>query len=44
MTFEIQILAWDKHKSVAGLNRLIGFQPPFVVNWISNGKTHTNKW
>jgi hypothetical protein len=23
MTLEIQVLAWDRHKQVAGLNRLI---------------------
>ena len=27
MTLEIQILDWDKHKIVAQLNRLMGFQP-----------------
>jgi len=27
MTLEIQVLAWDMHKNVAGLNRLMGFQP-----------------
>ena len=25
MTMEIQILAWDRHKNAAGLNRLMGF-------------------
>jgi hypothetical protein len=25
MTFEIKALAWDRHKNVAGLNRLMGF-------------------
>ena len=28
MTLEIQVLAWDKHKNVAELNRLMGFQHP----------------
>ena len=29
MTLEIQILAWDKHKNVAGLNLIMGSQPFF---------------
>jgi len=29
MTLFIQALAWDRHKNVAGLNRLMGSQPPF---------------
>ena len=28
VTLEIQIPAWDKHKNVAGLNWLMGSQPP----------------
>jgi hypothetical protein len=24
---EIQVMAWDSHKNVAGLNQLMGFQP-----------------
>jgi len=27
MTLEIQVLAWDRHKDVVGLNRLKGSQP-----------------
>ena len=27
MTLEIQVLAWDRHKNVAGLNWLMGSQP-----------------
>jgi hypothetical protein len=31
---EIQILAWDRNKNVAGLNRLIGYQDsPNVKNY-----------
>ena len=37
MTLEIQVLAWDRHKNVAGLNRLKGSQPSSPVdNWITN--------
>ena len=25
MTLEIQVLTWDRHTNVAGLNRLMGF-------------------
>jgi len=35
MTLEIQILAWDRHKNVAGLNRLMETQPsPLGICWI----------
>jgi hypothetical protein len=27
MMLEVQVLAWDRHKNVAGLNWVIGFQP-----------------
>jgi len=27
MTLEIQVLAWDRHKYVRGLNQLMGYQP-----------------
>ena len=30
--------AWDRHKNVARLNRLIGSQSSPLDNWISNGK------
>jgi hypothetical protein len=30
MISEIQILAWERHKNVAVLNRLMGF-PPFLI-------------
>jgi len=29
MVLAIQVLAWDKHKNVAGLNQLMRLQPPF---------------
>jgi hypothetical protein len=38
MTLEIQILTWDRHKDVVGLNQLMGSQPSPFDNWISNGK------
>jgi hypothetical protein len=31
MTFEIKVLAWDRHKNVAGLNRLMGFPSPLII-------------
>jgi hypothetical protein len=36
---EIQVLACDRHKNVAGLNQLIGSQPTPLENWIFNDKT-----
>jgi hypothetical protein len=35
MTLEIQVLAWHRHKHVAGLNRLLGSQSSLLDNWIS---------
>jgi hypothetical protein len=41
MTLEIQNLAWDRHKLVAGLNWLMGFQPPPLLdNSISYGNAY----
>ena len=31
MVLEIQVMAWDNHKNVAGLNRLMGFQHPLLI-------------
>jgi len=36
VTFEIQILAWDRHKHMAELNRLMGTQHSPLDNWVSN--------
>ena len=38
MTLKVQ--AWDRHKNVAMLNRLMGSQPSPLDNWISNGNTY----
>jgi len=43
MMLEIQVLAWDRHKDVAGLNRLMGSHPSPHDNWISNSNTYINK-
>jgi hypothetical protein len=43
MMLEIQVLAWDRHKDVAGLNRLMGSQPSPLDNWISNSNIYINK-
>jgi len=45
MMLEIQVLVWDRHKNVAGLNRLLGSQPsPFdASNSISSGNTDVYK-
>jgi hypothetical protein len=43
MTLEIQILAWDRHENVVGLNRLMGSLPSSLYNWIFNNDTHINK-
>ena len=38
---EIQLLAWDRHKNMAELNRQMGSQPPPPLdNWISNVNTY----
>jgi hypothetical protein len=37
VTLESHVPPWDKHKNVVGLNRLMGFQPSPLDNWISNG-------
>ena len=44
MTLETQVMAWDRHKNVAELNRLMGFQPSPLDNWISNGNTYINMY
>jgi len=36
MTLEIQVLAWDRHKDMEGLNWLMGSEPSLGY-WISNG-------
>jgi hypothetical protein len=38
MTLEIQVLVWDRHENVEGLNWLMGSQILLLDNWISNGK------
>jgi hypothetical protein len=38
MMWEIQ--AWDRHKNVARLNCLMGYQPFPLDNWISNSNTY----
>jgi hypothetical protein len=44
MLMEIQVLVWDRHKYVVGLNQLMGSQPiPHLDNWISNGNADINK-
>jgi hypothetical protein len=43
MTSEIQVMARDRHKHMAGLNRLLGSQPFPLNNWILNNKTCINK-
>jgi hypothetical protein len=37
MRLKTQVLAWDRHTNMAGLNRLKGSQPSPPDNWISNG-------
>ena len=33
----------DKHKEVAGLDRLMEYQPTPLDNWLSNDNTNINK-
>jgi hypothetical protein len=41
MAFEIQVLVWDRHKNVAGLNQLIRSSPS--LNWTFIDITDINK-
>jgi len=43
MTLEIQVLAWDRHTIVSGLNWLMRSQPYHLDNWIYNGNTDISK-
>jgi hypothetical protein len=43
MPLAIQILVWDRHKYVVGLNRIMGFQWGIPDNWIANSNTDINK-
>jgi len=40
MTLEIHALVWDRHKHIARLNRMIGFQPFPLDDCISNGNAY----
>jgi hypothetical protein len=40
MTLEIQVLTWDRYRNVAGLNRLMEYQPSLLENWISNSNIY----
>jgi hypothetical protein len=41
MILEIKVLGWNRHKDVAGLNRLMASNPSHLDNWISNTKKTT---
>jgi hypothetical protein len=43
MTLGIQVLAWDRPKYMAELNRLMGCQTFLLDNMISNDNTYINK-
>jgi hypothetical protein len=43
MMLETQVMAWNRHKSMAELNLLNRFQPSPFDNWISNGISNINK-
>ena len=38
-----EVLAWNRHKNVAGLNCLMNSNPPHLDNWISNGNSDIMK-
>jgi hypothetical protein len=40
MVLEMQILDWNRHKNMAGLNRIMGTQPSHLDNLISKGNTY----
>jgi len=37
MMLKIQVLDWDRHKNIVGLNRLIGYNPNLLI--IGSSKT-----
>lgn len=43
MLIEIQMLAWDRHTNVAGLNRLMDSQSFNLSNWTDINHTDINK-
>jgi hypothetical protein len=41
MTLKIQLLAWERHTNVEGLNMLMVFNPSLLFdNWISNSNAY----
>jgi hypothetical protein len=36
MTLEIHVMVWDRHKTVAGLNQLIGCLPLFIAGSVND--------
>jgi len=42
MALDMQLLAWDRHKNVVGINQLMGFQSYPLDNLISNSNTDIN--
>ena len=43
MTLKIEFMAFDRYTCVAGLDWLMGHNPPFYDNWISDDNTDINK-
>jgi len=43
MMLEIQVLAWERHENVAGLNRSMESQFSTLDNWIPNSNKQTIK-
>ena len=42
MALGIQVLPWDMHKNVVGLNRLMESEPAPLNNWITHGYADSN--
>jgi hypothetical protein len=40
MALDMQLLAWDRHKNVVGINQLMGFQSYPLDNLISNSNRY----
>jgi hypothetical protein len=40
VTLETQMMAWYRYNNVAKLDRLLGFQPSHLANWISTDNTY----
>jgi len=43
LALEIQVLDWNRHKNMTGINQLMASHPSHFDTWILNNKTDINK-